>query len=171
MFSCFSSLWGVYCSCPSFCCHFRTKKETTQCDVNINLLYNCPQLLWAFWHSSFHFTHSQWSVLRLCDWQMEVISTEIKPSSTYGPNFTIAWTLFHSTWLSFPWGEISMLWSQSVWVLQLDPWLLSKTWLSFALARNTFSSCELATGLSMWCQYIITCSTCSRRCALEWDTC
>lgn len=26
--SLFSSLWGVYCSCPSFCCQFRTKRDT-----------------------------------------------------------------------------------------------------------------------------------------------
>lgn len=58
----------------------------------------------------------------------------------------------------------------SVHNLQVDPWLLSKTWRSFNLSRNTFSSRELATGLSVWRQYIITCSTRSQWGALEAST-
>ena len=77
---------------------------------------------------------------------------------------------FSQTLLAFTRAEISMLSSRRGASPTVSPLATfqNPTELYLIHPRNIV---QLATCLSMWCQDIITCRTCSRRCALEWSAC
>lgn len=139
-------------------------RDHTICDGNINHCHFYHS--WCYWFVSF--TLFILLTVRVCPvpnsdkWQNILWHNRSRQTS-----FTCNCTKLCLTTGIYFWGEISMLLAHWLWALQFNRWPFSTTWHSFTLARNNFSSSELATILPMWSQYIITYSTCSHQCALE----